>query len=216
MNDLESFGLHRAWKRVLIERAAAVEPRDILDVATGTGDIALALAQRCPAARVVGFDFSEAMLAVAAKRHSSAVHPAPNLAFLRGNAMEMPFDDVSFDVVTISFGLRNMPDYQRVLSEMVRVLRPGGLLLCLEASYPTLPVVKQGFRVYFRHIMPLMGRLVTKRPDEYRWLNDSTEAFLAKPQLAQLMADCGLIDIHYRSYLLGSAALHSGLRAGCQ
>jgi demethylmenaquinone methyltransferase/2-methoxy-6-polyprenyl-1,4-benzoquinol methylase len=123
--------------------------------------------------------------------------------------MEMPFADGCFDAVTISFGLRNMPDYQRVVAEMIRVLKPGGWLFCLEASYPTLPVVKQGFRVYFRHIMPLMGRLVTNKPDEYRWLNDSTEAFLTKPELAQLLVDEGCSLVRYRSYLLGSAALHS-------
>jgi demethylmenaquinone methyltransferase/2-methoxy-6-polyprenyl-1,4-benzoquinol methylase len=103
-----------------------------------------------------------------------------------------------------------MPDYRRVLTEMVRVLRPGGLLLCLEASYPTLPVVRQGFGLYFGQILPLMGRVVVNRPDEYRWLNDSTEAFLTKPELAQLMLDCGCAEVRYRSYLLGAAALHSG------
>ncbi|MDR2197092.1 MAG: class I SAM-dependent methyltransferase [Coriobacteriales bacterium] len=230
MNDLESLGLHRLWKRALVERVVCAGASDILDVATGTGDIALALATRCPDAHVVGLDFSEAMLEVArrrvdrgdgscvsllseVKRDEQEPSPVRPPAFVFGNALDMPFDAASFDAVTISFGLRNMPDYRRVLAEMVRVLRPGGLLLCLEASYPTLPLVKQGFRVYFRHVMPLMGRLIVKRSAEYRWLNDSTEAFLTRPELAQMMVDCGLVDVRYRSYLLGAAALHSGVKA---
>jgi demethylmenaquinone methyltransferase/2-methoxy-6-polyprenyl-1,4-benzoquinol methylase len=241
MNDLESFGLHRAWKHALARAVALLKPKDLLDVACGTGDIALelaaALAQQEPPGKVVGLDFSENMLAVARRRGQGAASrrarpaaqgsaegtgqsgggqakAAANLNFVQGNALELPFADASFDAVTISFGLRNMADYQRVVQEMVRVLRPGGCFFCLEASYPTSTLVKPLFRLYFRHAMPWMANLVTRKPAEYRWLNDSTEQFLSKDQLAELMRQCGLQGVGYRSFALGAAALHSGFKAG--
>jgi demethylmenaquinone methyltransferase/2-methoxy-6-polyprenyl-1,4-benzoquinol methylase len=233
MNDLESFGLHRTWKHVLITAATKPRPQAILDVASGTGDIALALARALPQAQITGFDFSKNMLDVARKRASKLSGTVPQAAadanngdesapssasnpsrlhFVQGNAMDMPFEDASFDVVTISFGLRNMPDYQRVIEEMTRVLRPGGCFLCLEASYPTAPVVKPLFRTYFRHVMPWMATLVTRKRAEYRWLNDSTEAFLSKSELAALMERCGLSHAHYRSFAFGAAALHTATK----
>ncbi|MDR2587685.1 MAG: bifunctional demethylmenaquinone methyltransferase/2-methoxy-6-polyprenyl-1,4-benzoquinol methylase UbiE [Coriobacteriales bacterium] len=212
MNDLESFGLHRAWKHHLVKAVRALAPQQVLDVASGTGDIALALVRTNPQAQVTGFDFSESMLEVARKRANKLAHPPDNLRFVQGNALDMPFEDESFDVVTISFGLRNMSDYQRVCEEMVRVLKPGGTLLCLEASYPTAALVKPAFRLYFRHIMPAMATLITRKPAEYRWLNDSTEAFLSKPQLVYLLQSCGLSDVHYRSFAAGVAALHTGVK----
>jgi demethylmenaquinone methyltransferase/2-methoxy-6-polyprenyl-1,4-benzoquinol methylase len=214
MNDLESFGMHRAWKRALISGVKALEPQAVLDVASGTGDIALALVQAMPRAQVTGLDFSKNMLDVARRRvlASRSLGDEARLSFVQGNAMDMPFESDSFDVVVISFGLRNMPDYQRSLEEMARVLRPGGSLFCLEASYPTAPIIKPTFRLYFKHIMPQMARLVTHKSAEYRWLNDSTELFLSKPQLAALMERCGLSSVRYRSFALGAAALHHGVK----
>jgi demethylmenaquinone methyltransferase/2-methoxy-6-polyprenyl-1,4-benzoquinol methylase len=216
MNDLESFGLHRAWKQVLVRSVAAQwqggAPFRVLDVASGTGDIALALVRTLPQAQVTAFDFSKNMLNVARRRAEKSLGVGANLGFVQGNAMEMPFEDGSFDAVTLSFGLRNMPDYQRVIEEVVRVLVAGGGFFCLEASYPTAPVIKPAFRMYFKHLMPRMANLVTHKPAEYRWLNDSTEAFLSKPQLAALMRQSGLAEVRYRSFALGAAALHTGIK----
>lgn len=211
MNDLESLGLHRAWKRKLVRTVCEAEPSAVLDVASGTGDIALALARELPDAQVTGFDFSAAMLEVARKR-AADLPGSGNVEFIEGNASAMPFEDASFDAVSISFGLRNMSDYKGTIEEMTRVLRPGGRFLCLEASYPTTPVIKQLFRLYFRHIMPLIAKLVTRKGAEYQWLNDSTEVFLSKQELADLMQLCRLGDVKYRSFALGAAALHSGVK----
>jgi demethylmenaquinone methyltransferase/2-methoxy-6-polyprenyl-1,4-benzoquinol methylase len=211
MNDLESFGLHRAWKRKLVRTVRDLKPSAVLDVASGTGDIALALATDLPGAKVVGFDFSANMLEVARKR-ADAQPGLTNIEFLEGNALALPFEDATFDAASISFGLRNMADYRGTIEEMTRVLRPGGCFLCLEASYPTTPVIKQVFRLYFRHIMPLIGKLVTRKSAEYQWLNDSTEVFLSKPQLAELMEQCGLTKVSYHSFALGAAALHVGFK----
>ncbi|MDR1775727.1 MAG: demethylmenaquinone methyltransferase [Actinomycetes bacterium] len=208
MNDVISFGRHRAWKRELIRAIRSCKPARVLDVASGTGDIALKLARACPSADIVAGDFSENMLAVADRRFRAA--GVTNIRVLHENAMALSFPDDTFDVACISFGLRNMPDYAAVISQMTRVLRPGGYFFCLDSSYPTNPVVKPFFRLYFKHLMPLFGRLVAHAPDEYRWLNDSTEAFLSKGQLAVLMQHCGLTGVGVRSFMLGGAALHWG------
>lgn len=210
MNRVISAGRHEAWKRALIRRVVAAKPRAVLDVASGTGDIALQLARALPQARIVASDFSENMLAVAKRRVAAA--GATTIEISCQNAMDLSFPDASFDAVTISFGLRNMPDYGRVIGQCVRVLRPGGLFACLEASYPTSPFIKPFFRLYFAHLMPFLGRVLAKAPAEYQWLADSTEAFLTKDALAQLMEDCGLGAVSYRSFMLGGAALHTGIK----
>lgn len=210
MNDVISFGMHRGWKRTLIDAITALKPSDVLDVATGTGDIALWIAERNPSARVVGADFSENMLSVAERR--LAASPLTNVSFSHQNAMSMSFPDNSFDAVSVSFGMRNMPDYGEVIGEMTRVLRPGGTFFCLESSYPTNPVIKPLFRFYFKQVMPTLGRVIGGAPEEYRYLNDSTEAFLTKEELAALMRERGLEGVSYRSFMFGGAALHSGTK----
>ncbi|MDR1413296.1 MAG: demethylmenaquinone methyltransferase [Actinomycetes bacterium] len=210
MNDVISLGRHRAWKRALVRAIAAVRPEAVLDLASGTGDIALAIAQAVPAARVTASDFSENMLAVARQRFDEA--GVENVTIACENALSLSFLDDSFDVACVSFGLRNMPDYGQVIAEMTRVLRPGGRFFCLDSSYPTHPLIKPFFRLYFKYLMPLMGTLVAHAPEEYKWLNDSTEAFLSKDALADLMRKQGLTDVTYRSFLFGGAALHSGTK----
>ena len=227
MNDLESLGLHRIWKARLVKELSKASPRSILDIACGTGDIAIALAGANPKAQVTGLDFNENMLEVARKRaaqerpvsfvlETNAVSqkaqavPVNNLHLVVGNAMKLPFEDESFDAVSISFGLRNMPDYAVVLGEIYRVLKPGGSFRCLEASYPTNPLVKPPFKLYFKHWLPFLGKLIVNSEKEYAWLNTSTEAFLSKEQLASLMQQKGFTQVGYSSYLLGAAALHRG------
>ena len=210
MNSIISLGRQDAWKRALVRSVTALRPRAVLDVASGTGDIALRLARVLPQARIVASDFSENMLAVAARRIEAA--GVETIEISCQDAMRMSFPDASFDAVTISFGLRNMPDYQQVIEQCVRVLRPGGMFACLDASYPTNPVVRPFFHLYFAHLMPWMGKVLVHAPDEYQWLADSTEAFLTKPELARLMENCGLGAVSYRSFMLGAAALHTGIK----
>jgi demethylmenaquinone methyltransferase/2-methoxy-6-polyprenyl-1,4-benzoquinol methylase len=134
------------------------------------------------------------------------------LRLIAGNALALPFEDGSFDAVSISFGLRNMPDYAATLAEAYRVLAPGGRFVCLEASYPTNRLVLPPFKLYFKHWLPTLGRIVVKAPKEYAWLNTSTEAFLSKDELATLMRLTGFAQVSYTSLLLGAAALHRGIR----
>lgn len=221
MNDLESLGLHRLWKRRLVQEVSAGSPLSVLDVACGTGDIAIALAAANPQAQVLGLDFCQPMLDVAYRRAAHALplswiiegdkpaHPRKNLRFVQADAVCLPFESGSFEAVSIAFGLRNMPDLAAVLAEMLRVLRPGGRFACLETSYPHNPLIKPAFRLYFKRWLPYLGGLITGKAQEYAWLNTSTETFLSKRQLATLLAQVGFINVRWQSFLLGAAALHS-------
>jgi demethylmenaquinone methyltransferase/2-methoxy-6-polyprenyl-1,4-benzoquinol methylase len=215
MNDIESFRLHRSWKLSLIKAVVAevVSPAVILDIACGTGDIALSLATRLPDCQIIGLDYSKNMLAVAKKRSKALPEAVPRAEFVFGDAMHLPFTDASIDAITISFGLRNLPDFALALQEFSRVLVPGGKLFCLEASYPTAPFIKPLFRLYFKYLMPRMASLVVGHRQQYQWLNDSTEAFLSKPDLAALMQECGFSEVSFKSFFFGVAALHRGQKA---
>lgn len=208
MNDVISFGMHRWWKRSLISDLMKRGASDILDVASGTGDIALWIARENPQAHVTASDFSAGMLEVARRRIAEGGYV--NVNTCEQNAMQMTFADDSFDCATISFGLRNMPDYAHVLREMARVTKPGGYVYVLDSSFPTNPLIKPFFRLYFKYVMPLLGRLFANSHAEYSWLYDSTEAFLSKRELADLMREVGLESISVTSHLFGSAARHRG------
>ncbi|MBQ9931011.1 MAG: demethylmenaquinone methyltransferase [Firmicutes bacterium] len=210
MNDIISLGQHRRWKNDLLRQVKEGEPSSIMDLCCGTGDIALSMATAMPDAHVHGVDFSENMLVVARQRLEAS--GLKHVQFSQGNAMDLQFPDETFDCATISFGLRNVENYEKALSEIFRVLKPGGRLFCLEASYPENKFVRPFFRMYFKYIMPLMGRVFAKSPDEYQWLHDSTEAFLTKDQLRDLFCSIGFGEAGYRSFLLGSAALHWGIK----
>ncbi|MDR2035650.1 MAG: bifunctional demethylmenaquinone methyltransferase/2-methoxy-6-polyprenyl-1,4-benzoquinol methylase UbiE [Coriobacteriales bacterium] len=226
MNDLGSLGFHRIWKAKMVKELAKAQPKRILDIACGTGDIAIALAKALPAAEVIGLDFNGAMLQVANSRaaaelgHGFIIEGSDDtlakstnkLHFVVGNAMELPFANESFDAACISFGLRNMPDYAQVLKEIFRVLKPKGKLYCLEASYPTHKLVRSPFKLYFKHWLPTLAKLVVNSPEEYAWLNTSTEAFLSKDELAFLMESTGFASVSYKSFLSGAAALHHGTK----
>ncbi len=214
MNDVISFKQHRKWKEQMIRRAASFSPQNILDICAGTGDIALWLAKACPDADIIGLDFSENMLKTAERRRKET--GAENVRFVHGSALELPFPDNGFDCVTISFGLRNLPDYDKALAEMFRVLKPGGRIFCLDASYPTSPWIKPFFKLYFKFIMPQTGKMIAHHKEEYQWLNESTEAFLNKKELIERMEKTGFQKVRCKTYLLGAAACHSGAKQAPQ
>ncbi|WP_400256382.1 demethylmenaquinone methyltransferase [Candidatus Methanomassiliicoccus intestinalis] len=207
MNDIISIGLHRGWKDSLADEISQ-RGKCILDVCCGTGDLTVMLSKKDSSNEVTGLDFSQNMLSVAKERVSK--NEIKNVELIQGNAMDLPFEDNRFDCAVISFGLRNVADYSKVISEMTRVIKKGGWVYCLEASYPDSKYIKPFFRLYFRYIMPRLAGLITGKQKEYEWLNESTELFLKKDELADLFKECGLANVSYKTYLLGSAALHKG------
>ena len=210
MNAIISFKQHDLWRHETMKKMDQALPltgKKALDLCCGTGDWTLDLAAAVGEnGQVTGLDFSENMLAVAQKKvFDKAVK---NVELLQGNAMELPFDDATFDVVTIGYGLRNTPDYLTVLQEMQRVLKPGGLAVCIDTSQPSLPVYKQLFGLYFHQIMPLMGKVFSGNYDEYRWLQKSAREFPNAKKLKALFEKADFVAVTYKMHGVGAAASH--------
>ncbi|MHA6259637.1 demethylmenaquinone methyltransferase [Sporosarcina sp. CAU 1771] len=209
MNSVISFNQHKKWRDDMMLRMAVAKGSQALDVCCGTADWTIALAEAVgPTGEVTGLDFSESMLAVGKEK----VAQIPEITLMHGNAMELPFPDNTFDYVTIGFGLRNVPNYSTVLEEMHRVLKPGGMIACLETSQSELPVYKQLFRFYFKFIMPLFGKLFAKSYKEYSWLQESADNFPGRKELARLFTEAGFTEVAYKSYSGGAAAGHIGFK----
>lgn len=212
MNSVISFQLHKRWRKDTMERMNVQTGDTALDVCCGTGDWTLSLARAVgPDGKVVGIDFSENMLSVAKEKEKR--EKLKQIEWVHGNAMELPFKDDHFDYVTIGFGLRNVPDYMTVLKEMHRVVKPGGKVVCLETSQPTLWGYRQLYYFYFRFIMPLLGGLFVKSYKEYSWLQESARDFPGKQQLKKMFLDAGFDHVDIKSYAGGGAAMHMGYKA---
>jgi demethylmenaquinone methyltransferase/2-methoxy-6-polyprenyl-1,4-benzoquinol methylase len=211
MNSIISFQRHKAWRKDVMKRMQVIKGSKALDVCCGTGDWSLALADAVGTdGEVTGLDFSENMLSVAMNKKREL--NLPQLQFIHGNAMELPFEDNTFDCVTIGFGLRNVPDYMTVLKEMHRVVKPGGKVVCLETSQPTIVGYRQLYYLYFKFIMPLIGRILAKSYKEYAWLHESAKDFPNKQQLKQMFHHAGFSLVRVKSYTGGVAAMHMGYK----
>jgi len=208
MNSVMTAGLHHSWRRRAAD-LAAVGPGDrVLDVATGTGDLALELARRVgPAGEVIGSDFSEQMLARARAKAPGASAP---MTFEWGNALALPYGDGEFAAATVGFGARNFSDLDHGLAEMTRVVRPGGHVVVLEITTPTRPPLSTFYRVWFDRVVPMIGRLAGD-PEAYSYLPDSVKRFPGPHELAARMDRCGL-DVRYILTAGGIIALHAGTR----
>jgi demethylmenaquinone methyltransferase/2-methoxy-6-polyprenyl-1,4-benzoquinol methylase len=210
INDLQSFGLHRLWKRRLI-RLAGIRPGELaLDVCCGTGDVAFALA--AAGATVTGFDFSEPMLAVARNR-ARATAPGASPVFQQGDALNLPFADASFDVVTISYGLRNLADFDRGVRELARVLRPGGRLLVLDFGKPDNALWRWGYFQYLRWLVPIFGRLFCGDGDTHGYILESLKKYPAQRGVDAKLAELGWTDRRVVNLLGGVMGINYGRRA---
>lgn len=210
MNGVMTAGLHHQWRRRAADLAALAPGGRVLDVATGTGDLALELAQRvAPGGTVVGADFSARMLELARAKSEERAPRSVELRFEQANALSLPYADDEFDAATVGFGARNFSDLRRGLSEMGRVVRPGGQVVVLEITTPTRPPLSTFLELWFDRIVPALGRLAGDA-EAYSYLPSSVRRFPAPQELAGLMWDCGLRSVRYLLTAGGIIALHAG------
>ena len=209
MNDLLSLGLHRAWKAYAVAVADVRPGMQVLDIAGGTGDLARAFARRAaPGGRVVLSDINEAMLRVGRDRLLDEGIVLPTAVC---DAERLPFGDAAFDLVSVAFGLRNMTRKDAALAEMARVLRPGGRLLVLEFSKPAAPL-QAPYDFYSFKVMPLVGRLVARDADSYRYLAESIRMHPDQAALKTMMKGAGFGHVDVHNLAGGIVALHVGIR----
>jgi demethylmenaquinone methyltransferase/2-methoxy-6-polyprenyl-1,4-benzoquinol methylase len=206
MNTVMTAGLHHQWRRRAAELAELTPGGRALDVATGTGDLAIELATRvAPGGEVVGADFSEKMLELARAKAGARVR------FESGNALALDYPDDAFDAATVGFGARNFSDLERGISEMARVVRPGGRVVVLEITTPRRPPLSTFFRIWFDRIVPALGRIVDSQA--YSYLPNSVRRFPGPDELAAVMWRCGLREVRYVLTAGGIIALHVGVVA---
>ncbi len=211
-NTLLSFGLHKLWKRLAVRTSGAAEGETVLDLCTGTGDLALLLARRVgPEGRVIGLDLNARMLAVGrAKLVRRGIH---NVTLLSGNAESIQFCDRSFHAATVAFGIRNVSHLETALAEIYRVLKPGGTAVCLEFSRPTHPALQRMYDLYSYALLPRIGRWVARdATGVYDYLPDSIRAFPDQERLKKLFQAAGFQDVAYRNLSGGIVAIHTGTR----
>jgi demethylmenaquinone methyltransferase/2-methoxy-6-polyprenyl-1,4-benzoquinol methylase len=212
MNDAMSLGVHRLWKRVAVERTGARPGQRILDLAGGTGDLAARLARLVGSAgEVVIGDINASMLQVGRERLLDR-GIAANVRFVQADAENLPFPDHSFDCITIAFGLRNVTDKQQALESMFRTLKPGGRLVVLEFSKPSLPGLAPLYDLYSFRVLPLMGRLIARDADSYRYLAESIRMHPDQDTLKGMMEQAGFEDCDYLNLSGGIVAVHRGFR----
>jgi demethylmenaquinone methyltransferase/2-methoxy-6-polyprenyl-1,4-benzoquinol methylase len=213
MNTVMTAGLHHEWRRRAADLAALAPGARALDVATGTGDLALELSRRVgPGGEVVASDFSERMLEIARAKASrpGAQGEGAALRFETANALALPYADDEFDAATVGFGARNFSDLAQGLREMVRVVRPGGRVVILEMTTPQRPPLSTFFSLWFDRLVPVLGRLAGD-PEAYGYLPSSVRRFPGPSELAGVMSDCGLTEIRYLLTAGGIIALHVGV-----
>lgn len=210
LNDVLSLGLHRVWKSRCINATETKQGQKVLDIASGTCDLAIALARRAGAGNVVATDINHEMLAIGAQRLLQAGFPCP---VVEADAEMLPFADNTFDVVTVSFGIRNMTHKDRALREMLRVLRPGGRLLVLEFS-KCQPWFKPIYDFYSFRFMPWAGGVIAGDRESYRYLAESIRMHPDQPTFAGMMTDAGFERVSWKNMTFGICAMHIGFKPG--
>ena len=202
-NDVLSFGLARTWRRTVAYSVAAGPGERVLDLAAGTGTSSMTFTHH--GAEVVAGDISTGMLAEGRRRH-------PEIDFIYADAMDLPFADSSFDVVTISFGIRNVNDVDLALAEMLRVLKPGGRLVICEFSTPTLDAFSLVYKEYLMRALPAVARAVSSNPEAYVYLAESISAWPNQDTFAHQILDAGFDQVKYRNLTGGIVAVHHALK----
>jgi demethylmenaquinone methyltransferase/2-methoxy-6-polyprenyl-1,4-benzoquinol methylase len=231
MNRLMTLGRDRAWRRYTVSQLGLAEgqpvpadhspaPTLVLDVATGTGDLAFETLRQHPSTRVYGLDFVSQMLDRARQKAVVVGHSVPGcsehrpLYLLAGDALRLPLVDGTFDGVVTGFAMRNVTDIPAAFAEMARVTRPGGRVACLEIARPSTPFFRQLFALYFYRLVPLLGGWITGQRSAYTYLPHSLTAFLTPDEIVEVMCQTGWRDVRYKRLMLGTVAVHVGVRSG--
>jgi demethylmenaquinone methyltransferase/2-methoxy-6-polyprenyl-1,4-benzoquinol methylase len=206
LNHLLSVNIDKRWRRRVVNQLKSSLPTNahVLDVGCGTGDLSLELFENT-AAQVTGIDFCAPMLNLAKAK-------APQVQFIEGDALRLPFAEASFDGLTIGFALRNLASVERGLSELARVLKPNGTVAILEFSRPVVPLFGQLVRLYYRYLLPWIGGIVSGSRDAYEYLPDSISKFPDQQMLATMMREAGFEDVRFDNLSGGIAAMHTGRR----
>lgn len=210
LNRVISFGVDVKWRKKILKMVAEKQPKTILDVATGTGDLAILLSQT-NADKIIGLDISAGMLEVG-KQKIAHKHLSSKIEMVLGDSEKIAFDDNSFDAVTVAFGIRNFENLELGLSEILRVLKPGGIFVILETSVPEKFPFKQGYTVYTKYMLPLIGKLFSKDKVAYQYLSDSASIFPYGERLNNILQKIGFIDVKHLPQTFGVATIYSATK----
>ena len=208
LNHIMSFGIDRSWRRKAVQAIAdQPEVRRVLDVATGTGDFAIAIAKKLPAgSEIIGIDLSEQMLEVGRQKVQE------NIALQQGDVEHLDFEDGRFDRVSVAFGIRNFEHLEQGLSEMCRVLRPGGKLVILELSYPDNPFILWFYKLYALHFLPFIGGLISGNKEAYRYLPKSILAFPKEETIVPILRSVGFQNIEFQKFTFGVCIMYVAVK----
>ncbi len=207
LNRFLSAGIDVGWRKKAIKELISLHPETILDVATGTGDFAIMSQKILQPGKITGIDISDGMLEVGRKKLMKA-GLEKKIALLNGDSEAILFEDNSFDAVTVAFGVRNFENLEKGLSEIRRVLRPGGKLIVLECTQPSLPVIKQLYRFYMNFITPKIGKIIAKNNDAYQYLNDSVRQFPEKENFIHILNQSAYRNAFYKTLTLGICTIY--------
>ncbi len=211
LNRVISFGIDVNWRKKVLKIISASNPQNILDIATGTGDLAILMAQT-KASKIIGLDISVGMLEVGRKK-VTAKNLADRIELIVGDSEDMPFEDNSFDAITVAFGVRNFENLEKGLSEIFRVLKPGGRFVVLETSNPTKTPYKQGYHLYTKYLLPLIGKIFSKDDAAYGYLSESASVFPFGEAFNNILTKTGFIDVKAMPQTFGVATIYSASKS---
>lgn len=211
LNRVISFGIDIKWRNKVVELVAQHQPESILDIATGTGDLAISLSAT-QAKKIIGLDISDGMLEVGRKK-IKAQDLDNKISMVIGDSEELPFEDNTFDAITVAFGIRNFENLEKGLAEILRVLKPNGIFVILETSMPTNPVYKFGYTMYSKYMLPVIGKLFSKDKVAYRYLSESASVFPYGEALNNILRKIGFISVKDHPQTMGVATIYKASKA---
>ena len=208
LNRIISFGSDIKWRNKILQMILKKSPESILDVATGTGDLAIKFARKSKATKIIGLDISEGMLSVAKKKISDTIL-SEKVEFIKGDSEALPFSTNSYDAITVSFGIRNFENLEKGLSEIYRVLKPKGLFIILETSIPAKFPFKQGYLFYTKRVLPIIGKIFSKDKFAYTYLSESASVFPYGKKLNNILLKIGFIEVDNKPQTFGVATIYT-------